>query len=206
MQISCTNRAHTDTLKLAIQFVEGYPERSIPTLDLISLSALIDSDTLDLLKRQLIDLASASLGMPMVFTLASHLKERLDELALIESNRRLSLAEEKRLMEEEAENAKFRGTPVSRDSFMKWMKQFKGETAGHNFLSIQSSISEKRLTGREIFESDKDKMIISDRGFAEEGEIAVDVSLFEKELDISLESDDDESDEIRRQLIEILND
>ncbi len=78
------------------------------------------------------------------------------------------------------------GTPVTQESFMKWQKAFLAETA--NTATVQQSVNGK-LTGKQLFEQNKG-LVASDAGFAEEGDVVIDESLF---ANINFgEADDDE--------------
>jgi hypothetical protein len=181
----------TDYIKLFVSFTDDYPEDAIPELDFVASSDALQ-DRLDSMKCELVDLARESIGAPVIFTLVSHLKERLDQFSEIESNCRVSMAEKERQQIEAIENAKFQGAPVTRESFKEWKQRFDSES--RTLHEVDKNSVDKKLTGRQLFESDKDAMVFSDRNYAEEGEVAVDISLFEREmynLDLTDESNSD---------------
>ncbi|WFD34167.1 Protein gir2 [Malassezia cuniculi] len=73
------------------------------------------------------DTANESLGMPMVFTLASHLRETLTEYISRKDREAQAEASRRRDAELEAEAEKFRGTAVTVERFNAWRKEFERE-------------------------------------------------------------------------------
>ncbi|KAJ1908171.1 rwd domain-containing protein [Tieghemiomyces parasiticus] len=138
--------------------------------------------------------AEESLGMAMVFSMASVVKEMFD-LILIEKAAAKQAADDARLAKEmELEQAKFVGTRVAPESFMAWKAKFDAEMA--EIQRAQNSQKRnveknKKLTGRQMFEKDK-SLARSDANFMEEGDTAVDASLFERV--VSIRDDSDTSD------------
>ncbi|CAG8720372.1 166_t:CDS:2, partial [Dentiscutata heterogama] len=134
--------------------------------------------------------------MAMVFTLLSFLKDSLTTF-VIERQEQRKKAEEDRIRKEiEAENAKFQGTKVTVASFLEWKENFEREMTEKEkatkslALLKKEEIRKNKLTGRQLFEQDE-AFANSDATFIEEGDVTVDISLFEREVDI--ESEDEEN-------------
>ncbi|KAJ5454343.1 uncharacterized protein N7458_005299 [Penicillium daleae] len=103
-----------------------------------------------------------NMGMAMVFSLVSALKEAAEQLMVD----RVQAVEEKKALvaqkAEEEENRKFRGTPVNRETFQKWLADFKKETEEDEQRQREEKEAEdkkkkvakeeKKLTGRELWE------------------------------------------------------
>lgn len=108
--------------------------------------------------------ANESLGMPMVFSLASHLRESLTEY-LTRSVREAEAEESRRRDAElEAEAEKFRGTAVTVERFKAWRVEFERELAEKRERDEAAYVaglsgkereeyrrSKAKATGREIF-------------------------------------------------------
>ena len=118
-----------------------------------------------------------NLGMAMVFTLVSALKEAAEQLIMDRRNAANEARDAEILKAEEAENAKFMGEKVTRERFLEWREKFYAEMAekerkeaeermmeeakkrkGGGSSSLASG--EKKLTGRQLWE----------RGLAGKGE------------------------------------
>ncbi len=148
-----------------------------------------------------------NLGMPVIFTLASHLSEQLS----IQSENRQILhrenLERKQREEEEAEQKRFEGTRVTVETFIKWKVKFDAEQAELTKAIKVDETDSKKLTGRQLFEKDRslydsDIKFISGEGMIQHvfidycqvfrfvlgGEVVeVDESLFEDMLDLELD-------------------
>ncbi|EEB09074.1 RWD domain-containing protein [Schizosaccharomyces japonicus yFS275] len=118
--------------------------------------------------------AEENIGMAMLFSLCSILKEEV--IAMLEEKHQ---AEERRIEAEKqrqlaAENKKFQGTPVTRETFLAWKEKFdvwrkeqerlQQEKQLSDALSAASSaaarkaILETKMTGRELFENNLVKL------------------------------------------------
>lgn len=103
-----------------------------------------------------------NMGMAMVFALVSALKEAAEQLML----ERVQAAENEKAVAaqkaEEEENKKFRGTPVNRETFQKWLEDFKKEQEAEEQRQREEkeledkkkriAKEEKKLTGRQLWE------------------------------------------------------
>jgi hypothetical protein len=88
--------------------------------------------------------------MAMIFTMASLVKEELNELVLGTKRVREEAEEEKQRKLEEIEMAKFNGTKVTIDRFLEWKKGFDKEMEA---LEDQAKLArakelKNKLTGR----------------------------------------------------------
>ncbi|MCJ1443478.1 MAG: hypothetical protein MMC23_003976 [Stictis urceolatum] len=120
------------TLLLTITFPESYPDVA-PDLDLSAppnapkhpyLEISSDRDTLvSALEEPIQD----NLGMQMIFTLVSTLKDGAELLITERRSAQEKLKEVEAQKVEEAENAKFQGERVTRESFVKWREEFRRE-------------------------------------------------------------------------------
>ena len=88
-----------------------------------------------------------------------------------------------------------KGTPVTRDAFMIWKAKFDQEMLLLNADEIQKAeLKRKKLSGRQLFEMDL-TLATSDANYIEDGDVDIDESLFENELeDLDLEDDEDDED------------
>jgi hypothetical protein len=94
-----------------------------------------------------------NLGMAMVFTLVSSLKEAAELLISERQAAAQALKDVEAAKAEEEENAKFHGTAVTRASFMEWRERFRNEMA---------EIEERKREEKEL--DDKKKRIkVEDR-------------------------------------------
>ena len=135
-------------------------------------------------------------GITIIFTLVCCAKETLEQIS---RNRREQkrLAEEERVrLEDEKERMKRAGTKVTTESFMKWRTSFLKEIAELKAARVTEAQKraekdkKNKLTGRQLFEKDK-TLAKSDAAFMEEGDVVVDLDLFEDELE-GLDLEDDE--------------
>jgi hypothetical protein len=129
--------------------------------------------------------AEENLGMAMIFTLVSILKETLEEMLISaeekeRENKRIAEEREKQRLKEEVE-AQIKGlrrTPVTFELFMEWKAKFDAwkeeqKKKGNDVENVRGRNKEKekreegRMNGREVFE--RIKAVAADEGF-EEGE------------------------------------
>ncbi|KAI3624631.1 Protein gir2 [Malassezia furfur] len=116
------------------------------------------------LRAELDQVAEDSLGMPMVFTLASHLRESLTTYLQNEAKAAEERASRQRDAEIAAEEEKFRGTAVTAERFLAWRVRFmqeqqarrdKAEAEKMAAMSNKEREEYKRYkqkpTGRELF-------------------------------------------------------
>ncbi|KAH0844737.1 hypothetical protein AYO21_01943 [Fonsecaea monophora] len=155
-------------LLLNVTYPEAYPDVG-PHLDITSPPNAPKHPQLDVAvdKAQLLNALQPtiedSLGMAMVFTLVTTLKEAAEVLI----SDRIRQAEEVKEIEirekEEAENRKFHGTLVNRDRFLEWRDKFRKELEEKERRAREEEeaedkkkkggkVEEKRLTGKQLWE------------------------------------------------------
>lgn len=127
-------------------------------------------------------------------------------------------AEEERIRkEEELENAKFHGTKVTVERFMEWKAKFEREMAEKENEERQARLKELKnkltgkqscslrvviyisssflLLGRQLFEQDR-TLALSDAKYMDEGDVSVDISLYEREEHVPSEDEDDDKEAV----------
>ncbi|CAF0966462.1 unnamed protein product [Adineta ricciae] len=172
-------------LQLEITFHENYPEQA-PQITIIDSANVDDTSAFD---SEIQKICEENLGMPVIFTLASDLSEKLSIQSENRQIRQREALERRQREEEEAEHKRFEGTRVTVESFIKWKVKFDAE---QNELKKVVKVDEtelKKLTGRQLFEKDR-SLYDSDIQFisGEGGEVVeVDESLFEDMLDLELD-------------------
>ncbi|KAI9932936.1 hypothetical protein ASPWEDRAFT_33944 [Aspergillus wentii DTO 134E9] len=105
-----------------------------------------------------------NMGMAMVFTLVSTLKESAELLMSERANAEQALKEMEAAKIEEEENRKFEGTAVTPESFLAWREKFRKEQeeeeqrkreekeAEEKKPKKSAAKEEKKLTGRQLWE------------------------------------------------------
>ncbi|EKG19561.1 hypothetical protein MPH_03425 [Macrophomina phaseolina MS6] len=151
---------------LGVSYPEDYPDEA-PRLDISAPPNAPKHKYLDVaedksrLLEALTPTIEENLGMAMVFTLVSTLKDSA-ELLITE---RMQAAEAQREMEireaEEKENEKFHGTQVTRETFLEWRARFIKEMEEAEQRAQEEKEAEekkkrgpkeeKRMTGRELW-------------------------------------------------------
>jgi hypothetical protein len=101
-----------------------------------------------------------NLGMAMVFTLVSALKEAAEQLVAERKEAAAKAHEEALLAAEREENKKFHGTPVTRETFLKWRESFLKEMEEARIREEEERAAElkkarikepARLTGKQLW-------------------------------------------------------
>ncbi|KAK7693569.1 hypothetical protein QCA50_003138 [Cerrena zonata] len=183
----------TDAFKLtlSVHYPDGYPD-ALPDLSIEATEGeLSDHETEELLKG-LKAVGEENLGMAMTFTLVAHLREQLLDLVHSRIETKRKEESEKERLAIEAEEARTRGTPVTKESFTSWKLKFDREMAAKNAKEEDEktkafSMKEReelkklatRLTGRQLFERDR-TLAVSDDSLLEEGTVSVDVSQYDR--------------------------
>lgn len=103
-----------------------------------------------------------NMGMAMVFTLVSALKDSAESLMADRANAVEAEREQARAKAEEEENRKFQGTPVNRETFLEWNARFQQEMRDEEQREREEKEAEdkkkkpgkeeKKLTGRQLWE------------------------------------------------------
>jgi len=155
------------TILLTVSYPESYPDTA-PSLDIsLPLNALpiphvsLVNDRLNLL-ASLDSIIEENLGMAMIFTLVSALKEAIEQLILERQDAVQAVKDQEARKAEEVENAKFHGEAVTRESFLKWRERFRAEMEEVRVVEEKEREvetgkrravkDEKRLTGKELWE------------------------------------------------------
>lgn len=191
---------------LKITFPEKYPEE-LPEMEVEDASQGLEEEDIELILNDLKSVAEENLGMPMVFTLATAAKDKVEETIRLRKEAAEKEREE-RLAREEAEEAKRReGTKVTPESFAAWKKAFLKEMIAANrsdlvWFATGAKVAKGKLTGKQLFEQDKG-LAMSDSQYMEAGDVTVDTELFDEEElgDLDL-SDDEEDNEVLKNLDE----
>ncbi|QSZ29124.1 hypothetical protein DSL72_003634 [Monilinia vaccinii-corymbosi] len=145
--------AEPPTMLLQVKYPEEYPEVA-PVLDLLPtpnapihpyFSVAADKQVL---LDGLAETVEENIGMAMVFTLVSTLKENAEQLIAQRQEAKEQEHEQKLLAVEAEENKKFHGEPVTRESFMKWRE---------GFLKEMEEIKVKEEAEEEAAEKKKNK-------------------------------------------------
>lgn len=165
-QTELTHRPFPATILLQVQYPENYPDEA-PRLDLSYPPNAPRYEHLDIqadksrLLSELAPTIEENLGMAMIFTLVTTLKDGAEALI---NERLATLQAEKDVVAaaaEAEENRKFEGTKVTPDSFNAWNEGFKAEIAeAKRRAEEQKEVDEKKkrgpkeekkMTGRELW-------------------------------------------------------
>ncbi|KAL6878551.1 ubiquitin-conjugating enzyme/RWD-like protein [Trichoderma novae-zelandiae] len=151
---------------LSVRYPEDYPDAA-PHLDILSSPTspphphFSVGDDRDKLLADLADTITENLGMAMVFTLYSTLKEAAEQLVQDRKDADERVREEEKLAAEREENKKFHGTPVTPETFMKWREGFLREMEEKRAREEEERLAELKkakikepvkLTGRQLWE------------------------------------------------------
>ncbi|KXL51624.1 hypothetical protein M433DRAFT_361195 [Acidomyces richmondensis BFW] len=171
---------------LNVRLTEEYPDEA-PRLDITQPPNSPKHPQLDIQedKAQLLEalkpVIDENMGMAMVFTLVSTLKDSA-ELLIVDRQRAIQAQKdlESRKAEEE-ENRKFEGEKVTRASFLAWREKFRKEMAEESMkrqAEVEAEerkkrggkVEEKRLTGKQLWEQGLAGKVMDEE---EDGEDAV---------------------------------
>ncbi|CAL9775612.1 uncharacterized protein LOC135645226 [Musa acuminata AAA Group] len=178
---------------LIFSHTEKYPDEP-PLLNVKSLRGIRPED-LTSLKEKLLQEASENLGMAMIYTLVTSAKEWLSEA--YGNDVGIEDSEENDAVKDEIIVP--HGEPVTVESFVSWRERFEAELALERAKlmpdSALTSTKEKKLTGRQWFESGR---------HAVKGATTVAEGSEEEEEDIEFDDDfeDDEEDMLEHYLAE----
>ncbi|XP_078169082.1 ubiquitin-conjugating enzyme family protein [Carex rostrata] len=180
-------------LALVFSHTEEYPDKP-PLLNVKSIKGIRPED-LALLKENLENEAKENLGMAMMYTLATSAKEWLTEKFCSDA-----VEEPVETEKQEDEVIVPHGEAVTVESFLAWRERFEAELALERAkLMPESALTapkEKRLTGRQYFESGR---------HSTKGATLVAEGSEEEEEDIDFDEDfedDDEEDMLEHYLAE----
>jgi hypothetical protein len=158
---------HLATMILSVHYPPDYPDEP-PNLELSATPNAppypyfnVADDKVQLLEA-LKETIDENLGMAMIFTLVSTLKESAEQV-ISDRQQAARAAHEASIAAAEAEeNKKFHGTPVNKETFMKWQEQFRKEMEQEAREKEKEDEAErkrrgfkeleKKLTGKELWE------------------------------------------------------
>lgn len=152
---------------LNVSYPDSYPDVA-PNLDITFPPNASRHPLLDIAsdKAQLLDsLASTiedSLGMAMVFTLVTTLKDSAETLMADRARQEQEIKDVAQRAKEEEENRKFHGEKVTREKFLEWREKFKKQMEEKERLKREEEdaelkgkrvkVDEKKLSGRQLWE------------------------------------------------------
>lgn len=160
------NTVSPATILLTVQYPDDYPDEA-PRLDISAppnapkypyLDVQQDKSTL---LSSLADTIEENLGMVMVFTLVTTLKDGAELLIQERKAAVQALRDVEAQKAEEEENRKFHGTAVTRETFLAWRETFRREMAEEEMRRQEEKEAEdkkkrvkeeKRLTGKELWQ------------------------------------------------------
>ncbi|KAJ5606164.1 hypothetical protein N7510_008945 [Penicillium lagena] len=160
--------AEQPVIYLEVSYPEDYPDVA-PDLNISAPPNAPKNDRIDVqedrerLLEALQETIEENMGMAMVFTLVSALKESAELLMSERANAVRALQQMAAAQAEEEENRKFQGTPVNRETFLEWNARFKQEMEDEEQRKREekevedkkkkaSAREEKKLTGRQLWE------------------------------------------------------
>ncbi|KAK0392440.1 hypothetical protein NLU13_1935 [Sarocladium strictum] len=151
---------------LNVRYPEAYPDEA-PQLDLLAPANFQPHEHFDISEdreKLLADLEETiqdNIGMQMIFTLYSTVKEAAEQLIQDRKDAVLREQEEKALAAEREENKKFEGTAVTRESFLAWREKFLKEMEEAETKEEEERVADLkkakvkepvRLTGKQLWE------------------------------------------------------
>jgi RWD domain len=145
------------TILLQVKYPEAYPEEP-PLLDLLPIPNApvhslfsVASDRESLLDG-LKDTVEENMGMAMIYSLYSTLKENAEQLIAERQAAVRHEHEQKLLAAEREENKKFHGTPVTPETFKSWREGFRKEMEALRIKQVEEdeAADKKRNRGKDI--------------------------------------------------------
>lgn len=192
-----TDDEENGPLQVTLQFTytSTYPDAA-PEYQVIPDEALEESNV-ETLNQLLEEQIEENLGMAMVFALVSATQEFLNQMIddlKKEKKQQLEREEEAKRLAEEERDKLLKGTPVTIESFLSWKEEFDREIAELKNKKQQQEGSNKKLTGKELFMTDKN-LDTSDMDLLDESDkVEVDESLFQEIDDLDLDEELDVED------------
>ncbi|GAA5900705.1 Gir2p [Sporobolomyces salmoneus] len=213
IRVEPENQSETNPyiLNLVVTYTPTYPDE-LPEMELEVVEGELSSSEETFLLDGLKTSGEESLGMAMVYTLSTQLRELISEM-FVQRKERIAAEDEERYRAEEAAIAKKReGTKVTKESFASWSVKFEKEMQEVRKKEEQERLKGlpgkereeakrflAKLTGRQLFESDS-TLVGSDAVFGDEGDVAVDFSQYERRNDDDEDEDEDEADGVGERL------
>ncbi|OQO04852.1 hypothetical protein B0A48_07869 [Cryoendolithus antarcticus] len=176
------------TLLLNVKYPPTYPDIA-PGLDISQPPNASKHPHLDVhedktrLLEALEPVIEENLGMAMIFTLYSSLKDSAEALITSRQHAEESKHEAVKRQAEAEENRKFEGEKVTRESFLQWSDGFKREIEEakvRRVLEVEAEekkkrgrVEEKKLTGKQLWEQGLVGKVVEDDDEEEDGVDAV---------------------------------
>lgn len=151
---------------LSVRYPEEYPDVA-PNLDIMAATDggtteyFNVGDDRDHLLASIDETIQENMGMAMVFTIVSALKEAAEQLVQDRKDEELQAIEARQRAAEQEENKKFQGTPVTPETFLKWREGFIKEMEEKSAQEEEERLAELKkakvkepfkLTGRQLWE------------------------------------------------------
>ncbi|SCV69495.1 BQ2448_2515 [Microbotryum intermedium] len=195
-----------DVLSLLITYTPTYPDE-IPLIEIEAIEGELSDEENSTLVTGLQFAAEDNLGMAMVYTLASYLKDSLAELVRERKARIAKEEAERHEREEEAATRKMQDTKVTVESFAQWKIKFDKEMADASAKEEQERLKalppkereeakkfRSKLTGRQLFEKGYPSLVTSESAFEDEDGVEVDTALYERTERLNLTDEEDDDD------------
>ncbi|KAK4158212.1 ubiquitin-conjugating enzyme/RWD-like protein [Chaetomidium leptoderma] len=160
------DEAEPPVILLTVRYPEDYPDKA-PLLEVAAPQNSTPHEYLnvaedkDHLLQGLEAVVEENLGMAMVFTLVSAVKEAAEQLVEERKEAAAQAHEEVVLAAEREENKKFHGTPVNRETFLQWREGFLKEMEEIRVREEEERAAEQKkarikeptkLTGKQLWE------------------------------------------------------
>ncbi|KAM0666585.1 hypothetical protein ACQRIT_005341 [Beauveria bassiana] len=151
---------------LSVRYPEAYPDVA-PDLEIMAApeggaTEFFDTgDDRDHLLASVQETIQENMGMAMIFTIVSALKDAAEQLVQERKDAVAQAQEERRAAAEREENKKFQGTPVNRETFLEWRTGFLKEMEEKRAREEEERLAELKkakvkepvkLTGRQLWE------------------------------------------------------
>ncbi|KAJ2971866.1 hypothetical protein NQ176_g7484 [Zarea fungicola] len=151
---------------LAVRYPEEYPDVA-PNLEILAApdggttEYFSVGDDRDDLLASADETIQENMGMAMIFTIVSTLKEAAEQLVQERKDVVAEKEEARKRAVEQEENKKFQGTPVTPESFLKWREGFLKEMEEERLREEEDRLAElkkakvkepTKLTGRQLWE------------------------------------------------------
>ncbi|QIX02078.1 hypothetical protein AMS68_007595 [Peltaster fructicola] len=182
--IPADDETEPPSLLFNVRYPEAYPDEA-PILDITQPPNAPKFAFLDVQEdkgRLLDDLKPTieeNMGIQMIFTLYSAVKEAAEQLVLERQQAKQNEHESELRKAEEEENRKFEGEKVTPESFLAWRDKFKQELADEKARVLaeleaeekkkRGKVEEKKLSGRQLWEQGLAGKVVEDDEEGEDG-------------------------------------
>ena len=138
------------SLELDLIYSSQYPDE-MPLLMVENVHGL-DENEMEEIQRFINESAEECIGTVMGFTLISNIQMKLGEILDKVKSKELEAQKQKEEEERIKEEARFKGTPVTKETFLEWKIKFEVEMSTGSKQATDSI--PLKLTGRNMFEKD----------------------------------------------------